>query len=230
VSESIFPLNTEIQTRPSRSQKIDWFPSRWTTVFENSKFADRLSQLIPSNVAEDDRASIKREQIYEKRDEDPTLTFLATMIWGRGPDNRGPKLTLRMMNDDRFDDTIEELASGAKSSSPPDAFRTLFTKGRARLPRLGVSFGTKVIHAFGYKESGLQPLVYDVLVFKALQFLNGKGEFPYEPQHPWRFMSSESYGRYCDWAAKKASDLASEPADVECALFNLGKRLSRESG
>lgn len=230
MSESILRFNTEIQTRPSRSQKIDWFPSRWTTVFENSRFAGRLSQLIPSDVAEDGRASIKREQIYEKRDEDPTLTFLATMIWGRGPDNRGPKLTLRMMNDDRFDDTIEELASGAKSSSPPDVFRILFTKGRARLPRLGVSFGTKVIHAFGYKESGLQPLVYDVLVFKALQCMNRKGEFPYEPQHPWRFMTGESYGRYCDWAAKKASDLGAEPADVECALFNLGKRLSRQSG
>jgi len=227
MSESILTLNTEIQTRPSRSQKIDWFPSRWTTVFESSRFADRLSQLIPSDVAEDGRVSIKREQIYEKRDEDPTLTFLATMIWGRGPDNRGPKLTLRMMNDDRFDDTIAELARGAKSSGPPDAFRTLFTKGRARLPRLGVSFGTKVIHAFGYKESGLQPLVYDVLVFKALQFLNGKGEVPYEPQHPWRFMTGESYGRYCDWAAKKASDLGAEPADVECALFNLGKTLSQ---
>jgi len=198
-------------------------------VFENSTFAGQLSQLIPSDVAEDGRASIKREQIYEKRDEDLTLTFLATMIWGRGPDNRGPKLTLRMMNmnDDQCDDTIAELASEAKSSSPPVAFRTLFTKGRARLPRLGVSFGTKVIHAFGYKESGLQPLVYDVLVFKALQFLNGKGEFPYEPQHPWRFMTGESYGRYCDWAAKKASDLGAEPADVECALFNLGKTLSQ---
>jgi len=221
-------LNTEIQDRPSRSQKIEWFPSRWTTVFENSRFADRLSQLIPSDVAEGGRALISREQTHEKRNEDLTLTFLATMIWGRGPDNRGPKLTLRMMNDAGFSDTIEDLANAAKSSSPPDAFRTLFTKGRARLPRLGVSFGTKVIHAFGYRESGPQPLVYDVLVFKALQFLNGKGEFPYEPQHPWRFMTGESYGRYCEWAAKKASDLGVEPADVECALFNLGKSLATE--
>lgn len=199
-------------------------------MFENSRFASRLSQLIPSDVAEDGRASIKREQIYEKRDEDPTLTFLATMIWGRGPDNRGPKLTLRMMNDDRLDGIIEELSGAAKSSSPRDAFRLLFVKGRARLPRLGVSFGTKVIHAFGYKERNLQPLVYDKLVFEALKFLKERSEFPYEPQNPWRFMTGESYGRYCEWAADKASGLGAEPADVECALFNLGNRLSRQSG
>ena len=223
-------LNTQIQTHPSRSQRIDWFPSRWTPVFERSRFADRLSQLIPSELAEDSRASIRREQIYERRDKDQTLTFLATMIWGRGPDNRGPKLTFRMMNDAGFDDIIEELSGAAKSSSPRDAFRLLFDKGRARLPRLGVSFGTKVIHAFGYKESGLQPLVYDKLVFNALKFLNERGEYPYEPQHPWRLMTGESYGRYCEWAAGKASGLGAEPADVEFALFNLGNRLSRQSG
>jgi hypothetical protein len=197
-------------------------------VFKDSSFADKLSQLIPSDVDEHGRASIKRERVYEKRDEDLSLTFLAAMIWGRGPDNRGPKLTLRMMNDAEFDGTIQELAGAAKSSNPQDAFRKLFNKGRARLPRLGVSFGTKVIHAFGYKESGVQPLVYDLFVFRALRSLHEGSAYPHDPQHPWRFMTGESYERYCAWAKEKAQNLGAEPADVECSLFNLGKSLTQQ--
>ena len=92
-----------------------------------------------------------------------------------------------------------------------------------------VSFGTKVIHALGYKESGLQPLVYDLFVYKALKKLHETDEYPYSPQHPWRFMTSESYGKYCGWADGTACRLGAQPAEVECALFDFGKRLSQQN-
>lgn len=229
VSELTAELDSMIESRLSGCQQVEWFPDRWMRVFEVTPFFDDLLVLIPRGQSLGSQAYIKREQIYEKRNEDLFVTFLATMIWGRGPDNRGPKLTLRMMNRAGFDDIIQDLASHARSSQPQEAFRALISAGRPRLPRLGVSFGTKVLHAFGYKESGVQPLVYDVFVFRALRSLHEDGAYPYDPQHPWRFMTGESYGMYCAWAEEKAQGLGAEPADVECALFQLGRNLSRQS-
>jgi hypothetical protein len=218
-----------IESRLSRGQKVDWFPDQWMRVFEKTPFFDSLLQLIPREQCKSSRVSIERKQIYEKRNEDLFVTFLATMIWGRGPDNRGPTLTFRMMNAAGFEQTIHDFATHAQSSSPQESFRALFSDGRARLPRLGVSFGTKVLHAFGYKESGVQPLVYDLFVYRALRSLHWDGAYPYDPEHPWRFMTGESYGRYCAWAEEKAQGLNAEPTDVEYALFKLGKSLFRQS-
>jgi len=219
MSDLLELLKSRAKSKPSKAQGIEWFPSRWQRVFDGSPLNDILDQVIAITGAECGKAMIKRDQAFQKYSNDLRFTFLATMIWGRGDDNRGPKVTIRMMQDCNFDNTVKELSDTARSKSPQVAFEKLFIKRRTRLPRLGVSFGTKVIHAFGYRQKGLQPLVYDLRVYQKLKALYERNDYPSEPKHPWRFMTGEPYGLYCEWAADLAHELECEPGDVECALY-----------
>ncbi|MFM7744568.1 MAG: hypothetical protein ACKO8T_02750, partial [Actinomycetota bacterium] len=154
--------------------------------------------------------------------------FVTIMIWGRGPDNRGPALTKKMMKTKDFDETLADIIriSSAPEVTHSDAFLSLFVKGRSRIPGLGISFGTKLIHAFSDDQSESPALVYDDLVKRALRALRESGVdgVPDGPS-PWRFMRARQYAGYCEWSAERASEWNVKPRDVEFALFQLGRRV-----
>lgn len=215
-------------------QLISWRPPTWKKALPDFEYLiDDLSGRADSHTA-----GIQRSAIYEyasKATSSGATTvaareaFVVTMIWGRGLDNRGPALTSRMMAKDKFDEALLQIVqvSSDPESGPDERFLSLFSHGRSRIPGLGVSFGTKVIHALGDQVGTPPPLVYDYLVRTALVALkrSGASEIPDAPS-PWRFMRSRAYSEYCSWAAKSAARLAVEPRDVEYALFLLGQRLA----
>lgn len=220
------------QTRPAVQQTVEWRPPAWRSNFP--EHIELINQLAGGPSAE--TAEIKRSSIYESakhaigaEQQAPAArkAFITIMIWGRGPDNRGPALTKKMMESKDFDKTLAEIIRVSSSSEThSDAFLSLFARGRSRIRGLGISFGTKLIHAFSDDQSDSPALVYDDLVKRALRALRegGVDGVPDAPS-PWRFMRARQYADYCEWSAEHASDWNVKPRDVEFALFQLGRRV-----
>lgn len=199
-----------------------------------------IKEVASVSIGDDYR--IERSQVYERalfallRPGDEFLAreaFLAIMIWGRGRDNRGPALTYKMFESKDFDHTLfDPMASAsADDCNPVASFAKLFVAGHTRIDHLRVSFGTKVLHAFGHRDDGLQPLVYDNLVHNALFDMNesepGTG-LPNAPS-PRQFIHATDYGDYCEWACDRATEWGVAPRDVEYALFTIGLALDKDA-
>jgi len=229
-------LETLVKHQPAVQQTIEWRPSAWRSHFPEHK---ELINHLAGNPATE-KAAIKRSSIYESAKRaigaqqqgiGAHQAFITIMIWGRGLDNRGPALTKRMTKMKDFDSTLADIIrrSSAPECTHADAFLSLFERGRPRIRGLGVSFGTKLIHAFSDGQSESPALVYDDLVKRALRALRKSGVdgVPDAPS-PWRFMKAREYADYCEWSAEHASKWDVKPRDVEFALFLLGRSVKTE--
>lgn len=219
------------------TQSIRWNPAHWLEWFED--YRGLINEVASVSIGDDYR--ILRSQVYERalfallRPGDEFLAreaFLVIMIWGRGRDTQGPAVTYEMFESKNFDHTLFDLMSSASAveCDPAASFGELFTDGRPRIDRLGVSFGTKVLHAFGNRDIGLQPLVYDNMVHDALFDMNDSEPNTGLPSasSPQQSMQSADYGDYCEWACERATEWGVAPRDVEYALFTIGQALKNE--
>ena len=219
-------------------QSIQWNPAHWLEWFEG--YRGLINEVASVSIGDDYR--IARSQVYERalfallRPGDEFLAreaFLVIMIWGRGRDNRGPSQTYKMFESKDFDHTLFDLMSSASADDcdPAASFAKLFVSGCARINHLGVSFGTKVLHAFGHRDEGLQPLIYDNLVHNALFDMHesepGTG-LPNAPS-PRSMMKAADYGGYCEWASDRATEWGVAPRDVEYALLTIGLALNKDA-
>jgi len=222
----------------AREQSIQWNPAHWLEWFEG--YRGLINEVASVSIGDDYR--IARSQVHERalfallRPGDEFLAreaFLVIMIWGRGRDTRGPALTYEMFASKDFDHTLFDLMSSASADDcdPATSFGKLFVGGEKRIDHLDVSFGTKVLHAFGNRDEGLQPLVFDDMVHDALFDMNesepGTG-VPNTPS-PLSTTASDDYGDYCDWACDRAVEWGVAPRDVEYALFTIGLALNKDA-
>jgi hypothetical protein len=236
-SKKLDELRNIAVAHAASSQKINFRLEPWRGQFP--EYHDFFLKI--SNPATEQFRKIERSTLYTvgkaacldlSNSASLREAFLATMVWGRGPDNRGPALTRRMFDTPTFDAVLRDVAEAASGPDPKEAFRSLFSQRRSRIRHLGISFGTKVLHTFGNRDTGVQPLVYDVLVSNALGDLhrdtNTKG-LP-RARSPWRFMRSDTYLEYCEWASNLAEQWAVPPRNVEHALFVVGQQLKHKGG
>jgi hypothetical protein len=213
-------------------QLVRWRPAAWRERLP--EFVGLFDQL---SEGDDGGAEISRRTMYDHARRALEVagsgigplreSFVVTMIWGRGLDNRGPGLTKKMITSSGFDAVLAELVllSTTKREEPEKAFSALFSNRRTRIPRLAVAFGTKVPHSFGCADNGVQPVVYDRFVYEGLRKLSAAEDarsVP-TPTHPWRFMASSSYGAICRWVAEEADRRQLSPKDIGYGLFLLGR-------
>jgi hypothetical protein len=114
------------------------------------------------------------------------------------------------------------IVTGIVESSRRDAgsgFRALFdSRGRNRIPWLGIAYGTKVVHFAGYDYADPPPLILDRRVFLGSACLDGDLPVP----DPSRYTTGAQYAAYCSWAADVARRNDVTPQLIEFALFSHG--------
>lgn len=221
-------------TSSALDQVVEWKEASWLNEFA----ADQEACTVVRGLARSYGELIPRRAMYEAaRNVDegsqtvpvaPLRAALITaMVWGFGPSGYGPYRTRKMLGTSNVFGILYEIAETARScgDAPSIAFSSLFSHGRTRVSWLGVSFGTKLLHAFGHADTGVQPVIYDQFVYKGLTCLASTHKVSGLPRHPhpWRFMSTESYQDICRWIADVAQDVGRPPRDIEYALFLLGK-------
>ncbi len=201
------------------AQPVRWSRYRWRRL-EDGHAA--VLNLIDREVEE--HGTIRRSWLTTLSSSDPTTFLVAAMVWGYGNDRLGSYSLLTMLsNPGRTESTSTVLSEviTASRSSAADGFSSLFSSGRTRIARLGIAFGTKIVHFAGYEHAQRpRPLVYDLRVWTALQDVDGAPSLP----TPRGQVSTVDYHRYCAWAEDVALEQNTEPARVEYALFLHGRR------
>jgi hypothetical protein len=122
------------------------------------------------------------------------------MIWGFATSNRGPYSLRLMLTGKSGGEPVSAVLASIISSARAGAgegFTSLFdARGRTRVPRLGVAFGTKLVHFADYdSDARPRPLVLDNRVWLAAQALT---DMPTVPD-PKRYVATADYLAYCRW-------------------------------
>lgn len=171
--------------------------------------------------------TVRRRFIFDLSDASDLL--IATMVWGWADDTRrGPRYTVDALTEGRepIDTVIDDIRSAFDSTEHPTAkaFGQMFKdSGSGRIPKIGVSFATKILHFVGY-EYGVHPLplIYDEWAGTALARIPSA---PYVPPAS-GYVKGAQYEAYCAWAEAYAANHGSKPVAVEWALFVAGKELA----
>jgi hypothetical protein len=153
--------------------------------------------------------------------------LVATLVWGWG--KSGPfrvKELIQATNSDAGGRRLARIASTAAMDAETAYGDDLFDeRGRARLRRLGVAFGTKFLYFASFAgEPDVRPLIYDMRVCKALRRCSdyasrlrssGIEHPPSDPSH----LRTKEYMTYLRFAYEIHP---SSPDLVELALFQEG--------
>ncbi len=104
---------------------------------------------------------------------------------------------------------ITEDIIGAARRDAAAGFSTLFDRrGRTRVARLSIAFGSKVVHFAGYDYARPRPLVLDARVYSAAQEVAPTAPVP----NPAKRTTGEQYRAYCTWAGAVAECNESSPS------------------
>lgn len=210
-------------------QSISWNPDMWRRVWDEPGPSAgteelpgrRVLQLIAAEVAANDGA-FRRSWLLQLADGDPVEFLAATVIWGYGNFGRGLPALRAMLGERKTAEDVGAVVTSlvaASRRSPAEGFRALFDdRGRTRIARLGIAFGTKVVHFAGYRHADIAPIILDKRVWTAAQSLSSAPRVP----NPTRYTTGPAYEGYCAWAGEVAARHQVEPAMVEYALFQHG--------
>jgi hypothetical protein len=210
------------------SQEELWNRSKWIEALPAS-FTPLLQRIGPT---------VSRNDLYESAKNEPLVNaFIICMVWGFGRDERGPRKVTQIINNagTSIESSLEKIREHS-IESPDSGFRSLYINEKTRITGLGTSFGTKVLHMFGHKEIGLEPLVYDNHVYSTLlkfSKFETLGFTPFEPTEAKSRNNPECYEKYCEWAFSTAEVLSTTKTikifsrDVEFLLFSIDKSRRR---
>ena len=207
-------------------QPITWRRANWSEIWEAEPglAGHEVLDMIDAEVAGDGRGTIRRSWLRSLAYGDPVVLLTASTIWGYGNYVRRGRPALRAMlrtpgvaliTKEIIDEARRDAAAG---------FSALFDGGgRVRVARLGIAFGTKVVHFAGYEHCRPRPLVLDARVYRAAQEFAPTAPVP----NPARYTTGIQYRAYCEWAGEVAARNGVEPETVEYALFLNGASDSR---
>lgn len=215
----------------AESQPVE-FDRRWFQTPQLSELspalADGLRDLL-QNCDEDLRISRREFRGVLQRCEDPQARLALIVCWGASSSfNRWNKRIIR--NFHRWTHAPELMELPAQAD---EAFKKLWQEtdpSRSRFPGIGTSFGTKALYWMPISQ-GKEPtfFIYDERVFRSLYHFNAKwfqDATQTDFDHPWRCVRFACYRAYCDLLGYAADFFqAQSPADVEVALFLLGRSL-----
>ena len=146
----------------------------------------------------------------------------AVSAWGHGPNGYGPWRTARALAPEDLANrlaALEPLRSALVSTEDLTTAYKSFNNRSTGLPWFRAPFFTKLLYFAGYRRGvgGVQPLILDSVVDSRIPADIGVRKPARRGVSPaWH---SEEWLRYCTWARETS---ASEPDEVEMALFNQG--------
>jgi hypothetical protein len=204
----------------ARTQPISWRRTSWEMLWDQPGLPGRdVLDLIDAEVAGDGAGTIRRSWVRTLADADPVVFLAASTIWGYGNYVRRGRPALRAMLLTPGVAAITEDIIDAARRDAAAGFSMLFdARGKTRVARLSIAFGTKVVHFAGYDYAWPRPLILDARVYRAAQEVAPTAPVP----NPAKRTTGEQYGTYCLWAGEIAERNDVEPELVEYALFLRG--------
>lgn len=152
------------------AQPVGWSRPRWQRLeVTHAPVLDAVDAEVAAH------GTIRRSWLRGLSDQPMTL-LVASMIWGFGNSQRGPSSVMTMLTSPRGEMPVSEVVDSIVAAAKTGArvgFTSLFDlQGATRVKRLGVAFGSKLVHFAGYDAAPQpRPLVYDMRVWKATQHL-----------------------------------------------------------
>jgi len=209
-----------------QAQPITWNRSAWAELWDRdpSLPATSVLDLIEAEVTGAGAGTIRRSWVRSLADGDPTVFLAASTIWGYGNYVRRGRPALQLMLTTPGASAIAEDIINAARRDAAAGFSALFDqRGRTRIARLGIAFGTKVVHFAGYDFASPRPLVLDARVYLAAKEFAPAEQIP----NPAKRTTGAQYRRYCEWAGEVAERANVDPEVVEYTLFVAGGELRR---
>ena len=131
------------------------------------------------------------------------------MIWGYGPDPRGPFRTRRIIDQEEILEAINNALYSIRKGNFAEAFTSLVTNGPKHL---GAAFATKYLFFASQETSQFQPLILDSLVSEALK-LWGDYEVNSQTKKALEYISYLNYMQVC------SENLDLSMGELEMILF-----------
>jgi hypothetical protein len=216
-------LLTTTITDVNEDQPCAWKPREWSKEWTTSglPYPEVIEEIADHFAA---HGRIKRRFVLDFSSRGPLELLIASMAWGFGDTPYGPRRMRDMLaNPGATSAVLEEILTALDNPAEGLAagFRLLFDRrGNARIPNLGIAFGTKFVY-FARYESELRPrpLIYDDRVAHTAVHL------PTAPLLPGidDGLKGKLYERFCQWAEEL---IPSDPVIVEYVAFGLGKTIS----
>lgn len=207
-------------------QSCSWLPDSWRATWETYKLPHpEVVEELASHYRSGRPEIITRRFVLGFASRDPIALLVASMAWGYGNTGYGAKHLREMLADPvSVRGTLEQVLNALDEKGLAAGFCLLFDElGRARIPHLGVAFGTKFLY-FARYESALRPrpLIYDARVAHAVTHL------PSAPMLPCSCdgLSADRYVAFCQWAEDISDSGGKEPSIVEYVAFQLGKDIA----
>lgn len=206
-------------------QGVPWRPSNW----ERPGLRVLQSEILAARDISEDRGDgwvlIRRLHVLElaKRGTDPLACFLASMVWGFGDRGYGAARTERVVDPysrDHLRVRFHEFAEAALAG-PATSWDAITSSHKVK--HLGPAFGTKVTYFFAaaaHDPPSPLPLIADANTSLAMWKLCGLS------RSSWR---RSAYLEYVDQAHMWAADLGCRVDEIERALFDIGRSMSKGS-
>ena len=202
----------KLRGRPTQNA-MDWNLDRWTEEFPEYK--DFLEHLYIGKLGYLDREYLQQVVSQENENGNPINGFLAVMIWGYGPDPRGPFRTRRIIDQPQISEALNSTLDALEKENISVAFSALVTNG----PKyLGAAFATKYLFFASTENSEFTPLILDSLVSEALQFW---GDYRVNSQTK----NAGEYVGYLNYMQACSEHLDLSMSELEMVLFTEFARL-----
>lgn len=187
---------------------VVWYPERWKV-----PALGRLGQLVDDLAVatrEADSHVIRRRHVFDARSRGNSDLFAASMIWGFGDRNYGPRRVEFMLGTAKAHEKIEGAARVLETDGAVEAHRYMIN-ARGRISWCRTPFISKFLYFAGFGAvDGAQPLIFDAVVQERLT----------EAGLDLRLHYTDDYAQYLTTAADWARELQLPRADlVEVALF-----------
>lgn len=204
-------------------QPCAWLPERWRETWKAYELPhpEVIEQICSHYQSFPPDPRITRRFVFDFASRDPIALLIVSMAWGYGNTGFGAKHVKEMLaNPADVRGVLLEVLSALDDGDLSAGYCLLFDKGRARIPHLGVAFGTKFLY-FARYESTLRPrpLIYDARVAHTVTHLPTAPIFPCNCDG----VTGERYVAFCDWAEDLSASYGTEPAAVEFVAFQLGQ-------
>jgi hypothetical protein len=216
------------RSRPDgRATRIGWRPDAWRSALDScpltkgriSTLEDRCATFGTWRTRFHGQPSagcwIDRRTVSAAFTHDSVDGFVATMVWGYGPGNRGPARIARIVaKNEHLDGWIDTVVNTARGTDiDPMVLWRQMIEDEPTIKGLGPAFATKVAALAAGDDSRPRPLIADALVADAL----ARTGLP-DPR------ARDGYVRYLI-GAERQRDRA-EPDRIEAALFDWAKQLA----
>ena len=201
-------------------QPVEWRPDTWKGHWDKNGLPYRhvLDELAAEHGSQ---GTIRRKFIFDTYQDRPAAElFIATMVWGSGPDNRGPARTGGILKQPAAVARLEDTVRVVRQDGGAAGYRAYYA--RNKLQNLDVAFVTKLLYFAGYGSPHRpRPLIYDRRVAAVAARLPCAPLLPVIADG----VTTPSYQRYCEWAEVMATQHQTEPSVIEWALFTLGAEI-----